>query len=161
MWSRSDLAWMAGLYEGEGTTYYNSKQLKLKFTMTDEDVLQTFRRVAGVGFCTGPYKATGLGKKPRYLFQCSGPMAYILLVAMWPWLHERRKAQARTAILGWIAHGRPDRKLTYTQIREIKQRRNTALNQHGKPTLKELAREYDVSPSLISHICTGKRYRGK
>lgn len=46
-----NLAWAVGLYEGEGSCYYDksNKQWRMKLKMTDKDVVERFRDVVGVG----------------------------------------------------------------------------------------------------------------
>ena len=54
-----EIAWAAGLFEGEGTIYADRKKgrLRIRFTIsiTDLDVLERFHRAVGVGSISGPY----------------------------------------------------------------------------------------------------------
>lgn len=98
--SKEDVAWAAGLFEGEGTIYGNKKptrrnhKMALMVSSTDKDVVDRFQSIVGQGRVHGPYQFGGR-KKPLYQW-VSGKFETIqfLVAVFWPWLGERRKAQA-------------------------------------------------------------------
>lgn len=55
MWSEKEIAWMAGLFEGEGCVtinphYRNSNPyVRVSLGMTDADVVEKFHRILGLG----------------------------------------------------------------------------------------------------------------
>ena len=59
MRSESDIAWAAGLFEGEGSIVPNRGSIRLTLRMTDRDVVERFFQVVGVGRCFEP-KLTAL-----------------------------------------------------------------------------------------------------
>lgn len=95
---REDIAWAAGLFEGEGciticgksSTYGGGGQLAL--TMTDEDIVQRFRDVVGVG----QIYPTDRGRhKRQYRWVASNFENVQAVIAMlWPWLGPRRSNRA-------------------------------------------------------------------
>lgn len=155
-WSREDLAWLAGLYEGEGCVLANP--LRIRISMTDEDTLRAFVARSGVGAVTGPRPATGLGKKPVWDYVVTGRKAYALLVAMLPWLGERRTAGAVEKIQAWMKR-KPTTAgvvLTVEDVREIRRQ----LESGGHGTARRLAREYGVSDGMVSAIRHGRVWKG-
>jgi hypothetical protein len=103
-----ELAWVAGLLEGEGCFTRKSGASSLRGVtvqchMTDLDVLQRLHRTIGVGHLRGPYKAsgpTGSRKKykPRWMVQVSGPAAYQLMQQLLPLMCSRRAARIRVLL---------------------------------------------------------------
>ena len=109
--SSQDIAYIAGLFDGEGSIYYakrkerkkkhngegyrysNSQRISMEITMTDRSVLEWVHEVLGVGT---------LNKKPRkgrrkdgtkYLMQwkwrCTFRDAYYVCCLLWPWAHTK------------------------------------------------------------------------
>lgn len=99
--NREDLAWCAGLFEGEGTistrlTGKKDRGLVAKIKMADEDVLRRFYLIVKVGNVTGPYKCDGAGKKPLWVWQTgSFEGAQAVMAFLWPWLNTRRQARIK------------------------------------------------------------------
>lgn len=98
-WSRENLAWAAGLFEGEGCiTRRHKTQTNLVMTMTDEDVVRRFHEVIGHGRVYGPYK-TKTGVKLQWRWACTGSKHCIaVLAALWCFLGSRRKGRAEVAM---------------------------------------------------------------
>lgn len=60
-----DLAWCAGLFEGEGTiTRLGTNRITLAISMTDYEPINKFRGLIGLGKLYGPYKYSN-GKDGR------------------------------------------------------------------------------------------------
>jgi hypothetical protein len=98
-YSITDIAWAAGLFEGEGSIHANSikkrRYLMLNLSSTDEDVVRKFAAVIGCGKVYGPYyEKSKPGKKPRFSWhtksKADGIQAASLLE---PFLCERRLAK--------------------------------------------------------------------
>lgn len=89
-----DIAWCAGLFEGEGCIYRcNKTDIRLQIYLTDHDVLARHASIAG-GKVTGPYdKPTG--RKPQWSWtEARQSQVRDLLSAWWPYLGSRRRARA-------------------------------------------------------------------
>ena len=109
--SSQDIAYIAGLFDGEGSIYYakrrerkkkhngegyrysNSQRISMEITMTDRSVLEWVHEVLGVGT---------LNKKPRkglrkdgtkylmqYKWRCTFRDAYYVCCLIWPWAHTK------------------------------------------------------------------------
>jgi hypothetical protein len=98
-WSRENLAWAAGIFEGEGCISASSsgrKRVRLSVNMTDEDVIRRLHAVMGVGDCYGPYVRPG---KPSWQWEVtSAEDVQAVLAAFWTFLCSRRKGKAEEAI---------------------------------------------------------------
>lgn len=98
-WTRENLAWAAGLFEGEGCIAVSRRanklhdQWSLVLASTDLDVLKRLQTVVGMGNITGP-----LGRsdhKPYWTWRVTRrEHVYALLVAIYPWLLQRRQDRA-------------------------------------------------------------------
>lgn len=94
-WSRENLAWLAGIIEGEG--YISASMIRINVKMTDEDVILRAAHIAGCGRVTGPQFVVGC--KPIYRWQVSRQAhAYALLAAMFGHFCVRRRASAEAAM---------------------------------------------------------------
>ena len=111
MTSSEDIAYIAGLFDGEGSIYFkrgvekkkkhtgkglrisNSLRLSMEIPMTDESVLRYVHEVLGVGT---------LNKKPRkgkrkdgtkylmqYRWRCTFRDAYYVCRLLWPYAHTK------------------------------------------------------------------------
>ena len=109
--SSQDIAYIAGLFDGEGSIYYAkrpekkkkhngkgyrtsmSQRISMEITMTDRSVLEWVHEVLGVGT---------LNKKPRkglrkdgtkylmqYKWRCTFRDAYYVCCLIWPWAHTK------------------------------------------------------------------------
>jgi hypothetical protein len=110
-----DIAWAAGLFEGEGTVWlhtYRGDEVawRVGLTTCDEDVIRRFAQIIGVGKVYGPYThKNGRDGRRRdhhkiyYRWQ-AGTREDVRYVAnmLLPYLGERRAAKIHEA-LEWIA----------------------------------------------------------
>ena len=112
MLSESDIAYIAGLFDGEGSIHIkrgienkkkhngkpgyrlsNSMRINMEITMTDESVLRLLHEVLGVGT---------LNRKPRkgrrkdgtkylmqYRWRCTFRDAYYVCRLLWPYAHTK------------------------------------------------------------------------
>lgn len=110
-----DLAWLAGLIEGEGCVP-RSTNLCLVVAMTDQDVIEKLYAIADVGRMNGPYPRKtpgGAPAKPIWRWEARGSDAAGLLMTLYPMMCSRRQERIREALLLWRAspgkgnHNRP------------------------------------------------------
>lgn len=101
MWKREDLAWIAGLVEGEGCIKGTKRDLQLSVSSTDYDVLEMLVRLSGLGVVRGPYARPNPKHKPWFQWTIAGSKAYALLVAIWPWLRQRRRQAFAARLVMW------------------------------------------------------------
>lgn len=93
-----DIAWAAGLFEGEGTIFSaDGGRPRLALCMTDKDVVDRFRDILG-GTVSGPYREGQENRKLMYKWQ-EGKVGTVqsVLRQFWPYLGERRREQAALA----------------------------------------------------------------
>jgi hypothetical protein len=100
--SAEEIAWAAGLFEGEGTISQISRHrqtldLQVAINMTDEDVLRRFDEIVGRGKVYGPYLPISHGdrRKPFWRWVAIGDAGHDVLDLIGPWLFPRRIEQAR------------------------------------------------------------------
>lgn len=103
--AREELAWAAGIYEGEGSCGPNMQKgrpyPRMVMKMNDHDVVERFGLILGVGvvkpYCTPDMKRNG--RKTMSLWGVYGFEGVQAVAAMfWPWLGERRKTQIETTL---------------------------------------------------------------
>lgn len=98
-----DLAWLAGLVEGEGYIgLRRTYQPILQLDMTDLDVVDRVLTVTGVGTLR-PAKELPSGKTSYRWVVTSSRDAAALLMTLYPLLGERRQGAARAALAAWRA----------------------------------------------------------
>lgn len=93
----TEASWLAGLFEGEGSTgiYKNRTTVAVRFVIPQHtqsvDVLHRIKEIVGVGSVNGPYK-TKTGSVCFY--QCSKQSDVEKLIKLiYPYLLARRRAQ--------------------------------------------------------------------
>lgn len=101
-----DLAWIAGLLEGEGYFCINrdgrgltrGATLQAGCGMTDRDVIHRLHRLIGVGHISIE-KTTN---KPVYRWRCNNTSAYALMILLQPSMGQRRQKTIRH-LIKWYA----------------------------------------------------------
>jgi hypothetical protein len=93
-----NIAWAAGLFEGEGSISIDKRNdvPALHMSMTDKDVVERFAEIVGVGSITHrPYEPP---LKEQWAWQASGTNAVNVLNELLPWLGARRRARAEEVL---------------------------------------------------------------
>jgi hypothetical protein len=103
--SSEDVAWFAGLFEGEGwVACLPAGGIVVVIGMTDKDVLRRVQTLFG-GSLNGPYPRKNERAKPMFVWKVSGIRnAELIFELISPFLGERRLAQFTEAIAKWRAH---------------------------------------------------------
>lgn len=97
-----DLAWLAGLFEGEGTMLLaQGRYPKLELTMVDLDVMERVQRVAGFG--TVRSRALKSGKVGHKWCASSPTQAIGLAMTLYPFFGERRRARVQELVAAYSA----------------------------------------------------------
>ena len=100
---KHEIAWAAGLFEGEGCLTISGPRAKAILKTTDRDVVARFAGVVGLGGLEPSPRmprAGGLAKKPSWTWQATGHQnVQALIAAFWNFLGERRRARAREILL--------------------------------------------------------------
>lgn len=89
------IAWAAGLFEGEGTVGYQETagRIRVRFAlaMTDEDMVRRFHSIVGVGNVAGPSWHSG-STKPQWRWSATSKAdAATVSDLFYPFLGERRR----------------------------------------------------------------------
>lgn len=104
MGKQSNVAWAAGLFEGEGCLTIRGpwKSAALSLSSTDLDVLERFREVVGEGSIIGP-DVRG-SNKPIWRWHVQGAAEVLVVIRLLePYFGERRKARAEEVkVAAWL-----------------------------------------------------------
>lgn len=104
-----ELAWAAGFFDGEGTTYLHpGHSLCVQIGQADREALDRFKAaVGGRGIVAGPYEKCG-GRKPMYYYRVqASEEALGVIQKLLPLLCSQKVEQANSAIERWRLVYRP------------------------------------------------------
>lgn len=103
-----ELAWAAGLFDGEGHTRadFHSKSTttlcpRIDVAQSDRFVLDRFRGVVGVGRVYGPYARKGdrAHNKPKFNYiETEFEPVQAIIAMIWRWLSPMKREQAKIAL---------------------------------------------------------------
>ena len=95
-----DIAWAAGLYEGEGSCHIDKRgSAFVSLTSTDLDVVEKFQRIVGAGRIYGYDEKRKETYKRAYKWRTTKKSeAANVLAMLLPYLGERRSIKARTVL---------------------------------------------------------------
>ncbi len=92
-----DVAWAAGLFEGEGCLYTTGKTgITAQVCMTDQDVIQKFRDILGFGNIEGPIRDKHFKEhyKDQYRWRTSNKNSIDIIYQLFlPYLGSRRRGK--------------------------------------------------------------------
>jgi hypothetical protein len=99
----AEIGWAAGLYEGEGSFYFNrnDNSIYLRIGMTDRWPLDRFRQIVGAGSVCGPYGPYSDHPhwSPQWAYSCNGWQNCAQVVNLvWDFLSPRRQKQIEIAV---------------------------------------------------------------
>lgn len=93
-----EIAWAAGLFEGEGcVSSEQNGSLVLMLKNTDHEVVDRFDQIVRYGTLYGPYRNSerdGHKRKPFWVWTVRGTDAYDAMQLLAPWLSKRRLSRA-------------------------------------------------------------------
>ena len=109
--SREEMAWAAGLFDGEGTIGVRrngpaarTRRIGLALGMTDRTVVERFASaLGGIGRVYEPRVSSRYPLvKPVHVFAIhSFERTQATIAALWSWLSEPKRNQARRALVAW------------------------------------------------------------
>lgn len=94
--TKLNLAWAAGLFDGEGCTKVDRRWGTPSVTLSQSgervpEVLVRFRDAVGRGSIYGPYKTK---KRPMWIWQCAKRAdREFVMKQLWPWLGTTKREQ--------------------------------------------------------------------
>ena len=111
MKSSEDIAYIAGLFDGEGSIYYarrperkkkhkgkgyrisNAQRISMEITMTDQSVLIWVHEILGVGTLRKKprkgFRVDGTKYLMQYKWRCTFRDAYYVCLLLWPYAHTK------------------------------------------------------------------------
>ena len=106
-----EIAWLAGLLEGEGSFSKAKGSVTVQLGMTDEDTVRRAAKLVGDPF-VGSHQIHRWGKnqKINYRWTLCGDKAAAWMMTIYPLMSSRRQARIRELLSVWKAT-RPYRKL--------------------------------------------------
>lgn len=94
-----DIAWAAGLIEGEGCFTKHTGHPYLLLDMTDKDVIEKLYSIFPNGTIRGPYNHKNKPHhKPRWRFDAFGTKCITIMKAVYPYMCERRKQKIESLL---------------------------------------------------------------
>jgi hypothetical protein len=96
--TREDIAWAAGLFDGEGSITHTGRDLQALLKNTDLELVTRFDAIVGRGRVYGPYVHSGRDgfvRKPYWMWLAQGDAAHDVIEILALWLSRRRLEQAR------------------------------------------------------------------
>lgn len=91
------IAWAAGIFEGEGCISWSGDSFALSLKNTDESVVRCFCDVLELGWFYGPYEwegRDGFSRKPFWVWMARREIGMEALDLLAPWLSKRRLDRA-------------------------------------------------------------------
>ena len=101
----TDKAYIAGLFDGEGSVEftkrkekktkgtYSCRRISMEISMTDQSVLMWLHEVLGVGTLTKKprkgFRKNGTKYLMQYRWRCTFRDAYYVCLLIWPWSHTK------------------------------------------------------------------------
>lgn len=100
--SPAEIAWVAGIFEGEGHVRYQARGLQVRVGMSDRDVVDALGRFTGIGTIREMPRGRRIDGglyKPMFIWGVSNRSdSSALLAAIYPWLGRRRRQQVDAAL---------------------------------------------------------------
>lgn len=111
MASAEEIAWAAGLFDGEGSITHTRRDLQVSLKNTDLELVSRFDAIVARGGIYGPYEHSGRDgfvRKPFWTWVAQGDAAHEAVELLAAWLSRRRLEQARLhgVVTPYTAEGR-------------------------------------------------------
>lgn len=146
MISTPEIAWVAGLLEGEASFFMSGRSIAITINMTDRDVIGRLAGLVG-GRVYGPTNRRDLerGHQPIWRAQVKGPKAAGWMMTIYRLLGTRRRSQVRRALASWRA-------MRYVRIAPSTSRSIVETWDAGCHTKLHLARRFLVSRGTVYRV---------
>lgn len=147
-----NLAWLAGLLEGEGSFMLPPPSAPrsplVVLQMTDRDVVERAASLIGVSCYAMPLRNPN--HRPVFMARARGLRAVSVMTAITDQMGQRRSERIAEAVASYCPQ-KPSQKLTVEQAREVARRRRAG-DDSGR-----LATEFQVSRRTVNRIAQGLR----
>ena len=98
-----EIAWLAGLLEGEGCFREHKHSPGITLNSTDRDVVEHAADILGIPRPTKSWIQRP-NRKPMWCVALHGAHAIAWMMTLYTFMGERRRARIRDLITGWTAH---------------------------------------------------------
>ena len=145
-----DIAWVAGILEGEGCFRSNGPDEcpRIILGMTDEDVMRKIHGLFGGSF-RGPIETRtpkGMPAKAQYNITWNGKFAAGLMMTIFSFMGKRRRSKIKEVLDAWKSH-------RVCLPIESQKRDSIKLDwKTGKFTQAALATKHKINPGTVSRI---------
>lgn len=103
--SVKEIAWVAGILEGEGTFCLNNESVRFALAMTDLDIVEKVRNIVDktkiISSHSEQNSKDGYERKTRYTFTVIGDHAISWMMTIYPLMGLRRKTKIRELLQYW------------------------------------------------------------
>jgi hypothetical protein len=89
-----EIAWAAGLFEGEGCSTLSNGRPVMRLNSTDEDTPRRFCEIVAAGKVYGPYPRMP-PRKPVWIWVADGIDAMLTVRLLGSWFGQRRRLKAQ------------------------------------------------------------------
>jgi hypothetical protein len=96
--TESEIAWAAGLFEGEGCFSSSMGRERASMVSTDRDVLERFKEIVGCGTIGPGGKRQKSHHKVRWQWWANGDDFVRVFILLSPWLCQRRLSKGRAVL---------------------------------------------------------------
>lgn len=93
-WTRENLAWVAGFFDGEGTIELTERTIKLSVSQKDSELLYRIKHILNTGTIIE-------NKTICKWISCKTYNNYAILAALFPWFSTKRKEKTKEALIAF------------------------------------------------------------
>jgi hypothetical protein len=118
-----DIAWLAGMLEGEGWfgTYGNGAVPSIHVGMVDEDIIRRLAETFGRNCSAHKRSAKNIKHKDAWYTYVHGADAAAIMMTIYPFMGERRRSKIHDILTKWLA---------YPTTNRLGMRRSICVNGH-------------------------------
>lgn len=157
--TRENLAWAAGLFEGEGSFTFARRgkyvSIVAELGMTDEDRVRRFHEIVGAGSVTTHSNPAKAHWKTIHVWKTGSFEGVQSVIALlWEWLGPRRRNRAKE-ILKLYHEGKNIRRFTLASPEEVEHVRCLLA---GDMSNRNVAKAVGRSCGFVKHIKQGRTH---
>ena len=101
-----DIAWVAGLLEGEGCFGYSNGSPLVQLGMTDFDVVAKLRNIISPKSLITDHRHSDPTCKDVYTVRLFGSSAIQWMMTIYPFMGSRRRGRIKEIVTNWVNNGR-------------------------------------------------------
>ncbi len=155
----SDIYWLAGLLEGEGSFIApppsEPNKPRISIAMTDKDIIKRVANLFGLSYIYESKDKRSSKWKPYFQVVFKGKRAAVLMRSLQPLMGERRRQQIDEALKDFVPRepGYPKTKLIREQVLQLRERLRSG------EKIAVIARDLGVSRDVVRKVRDGKIWK--